>query len=52
MVNTSVADPGFGAFLTPGSRIRDGKNLDPGILGEHPRFFFRELRNSFIVKNN
>jgi hypothetical protein len=29
---TSVADPdpGSGAFLTPGSGIRDGKKSDPG----------------------
>jgi hypothetical protein len=28
----SLADPDliFGAFLTPGSEIRDGKNTDPG----------------------
>ncbi len=26
----SVPDPGSGAFLTPGSGIRNGKNSDPG----------------------
>jgi hypothetical protein len=40
-VESSVADPGMesGAFLAPGSRIRD----------EHPRSYFRELRNNFLV---
>jgi hypothetical protein len=60
---TSVADPdpGSGAFLTPGS----GAFLTPGsgmgtksrsgsgirIRDEHPGEYFRELRNSFLVKN-
>jgi hypothetical protein len=29
-VSHSVADPGFGAFLTPGSRIRYGKKSGSG----------------------
>jgi hypothetical protein len=29
--STSVADPGSGAFLTPGSEIRNGFVLDPGF---------------------
>jgi hypothetical protein len=42
---TSVADPGSGAFLTPGSGIKDGKKSDPdpgwkefwsGIRDKHP----------------
>jgi hypothetical protein len=39
----SVADPGSGAFSTPG--FGDGKNIR--IRDEHPRSFFRELRNSY-----
>jgi hypothetical protein len=42
-----VSDPGSGAFLTTGTGIRDGKIR---IRDEHPRLFFRELRNSFRVK--
>jgi hypothetical protein len=34
----SVADPGSGAFLTPGSGIRD----------EQPGLYFLELRNHFF----
>jgi hypothetical protein len=37
----SVADPGSGAFLTPGS----------GMNNERPGSYFRELRNNFWVKN-
>jgi hypothetical protein len=45
---SSVEDPGSGAFLTPGSGIRHGKNP---IRGEHPRSFFREsLETVFLVK--
>ncbi len=42
----SVADPGSGAFLTPGSGIQDGKIIR--IRDEHPRSIFRELRNRFF----
>jgi hypothetical protein len=47
----SVADPdpGSGALLNPGSGM--GKKSGSGILDEHPRSFFRELRNSFRAKN-
>jgi hypothetical protein len=46
---TSVADPGSGAFLTPGSGIRD-----PGwVESQHPDpgsgIKFLELRNHFFV---
>ncbi len=37
-----VADPGSGAFLTPGSGIRFG------IRDEQPGSYFRELRNNFL----
>ncbi len=39
-ISLSVADPepGSGALLTPGSRIRD----------EYPGSYFRELRNNFL----
>jgi hypothetical protein len=71
-VSVAVADPGYGAFFTPGSGIRDGKKIqiqDPGsapmagtmlflyvqrcTMNDHITFlkFFRELRNSFRVKN-
>jgi nucleoid DNA-binding protein len=43
---TVIADPGFGAFLTSGTGIREEKNFGTGMK-EHPRSFFRELRNSF-----
>ncbi len=43
----SVADPGSGAFLTPGSGIQDGKIIQ--IRDEHPRSIFRELRNRFFL---
>jgi len=34
-----IRDPVFGAFLTPGSGIQDGKKS---------RLYFRELRNNFL----
>jgi hypothetical protein len=37
-IQSSVADPGPGDFLDPGSRIRDGKNahLGPGLnISDH-----------------
>jgi hypothetical protein len=47
----SVADPdpesGIGYFLTPGSGM---EKSGPRIRDEHPRSFFRELRNSFFDK--
>ncbi len=42
----SVADPGFGAFLTPGSGIRDGKKIR--IRDKQLGSYFRELRNHFL----
>jgi hypothetical protein len=47
-----VADPGSGAFLTPGFKM--GKKSRSGIRihDEHPRSYFRELRHNFWVKNN
>ncbi len=46
---SSVADPdpGLGAFLTPGSRIRDGRKsaYGSGIRDEHLGSYFLELRN-------
>ncbi len=50
----SVADPdpgsGVGAFLTPGSGIRDGRKSasGSGIRDEQPGSYFLELRNSFL----
>jgi hypothetical protein len=39
-------------ILTPGSGLEKNLDPDPGIRiqGEHPRSFFRELRNSFWLK--
>jgi hypothetical protein len=47
-LGTSVADPdpGSGAFLTPGSGIRDGSKIR--IRDEQPGSCFRELRNIFL----
>jgi hypothetical protein len=47
---SSVPDPEYGSFLTHASEIR---MRDPGwkkirIRDEHPRSFFRELRNNFL----
>ncbi len=36
---SSVADPGSGAFLTPGSGIRDGLNQDPDISESLEKYF-------------
>ncbi len=49
----SVADPGSGAFLTPGSGIWDlgsemGKKLKIRIRDEYAGTYFRELRNNFL----
>jgi hypothetical protein len=48
---TSVADPdpGLGAFLIPGSRIRDGRKSASGIRDEQPGSYFLELRNHFFA---
>jgi hypothetical protein len=49
----SVADPdpGLGAFLTPGSGIRDGRKSasGSGIRDEQPGSYFVELRNHFFA---
>ncbi len=48
LITFSSVDPGSGAFMTPGSGIRHGKNP---IRDEHPRSFFREsLETVFLVK--
>ncbi len=46
----SVADPdpGSGAFLTPGSGIRNGFFPDPG--SRIPRPYFEELFDNFVGK--
>jgi hypothetical protein len=48
---TSVADLGLGAFLTPGSGIRDGRKSasGSGIRDEQPGSYFFELRNHFFA---
>jgi hypothetical protein len=45
----SVADPGSGAFLTPGSGM--GKKIRIRIWDEQSESYFRELRNNFCVKH-
>ncbi len=47
--NVADSDSGSGAFLTPGSEIRDGKKIKIRIriLDEHFGSYFRELRNNF-----
>jgi hypothetical protein len=52
-IGTSIfadPDPGFGAFLTPGSGM--GKNLDPAsaswIQDDHPGLYFRKFGNAFL----
>ncbi len=44
-------DPGLGAFLTPGSGIRDGRKSasGSGIRDEQPGSYFLELRNHFFA---
>ncbi len=53
LIITSVADPdpGLGAFLTPGSGIRDGRKSasGSGIRDEQPGSYFLELRNHFFA---
>jgi hypothetical protein len=46
-----IRDPGLGAFLTPGSGIRDGRKSasGSGIRDEQPGSYFLELRNHFIA---
>jgi hypothetical protein len=50
MLRNSVADPdpGSGAFLTPGSGIRNGFFPDPG--SRIPRPYFEELLDNFFGK--
>ncbi len=50
MLRIRIRDPGLGAFLTPGSGIRDGRKSasGSGILDEQPRSYFLELRNQFF----
>jgi hypothetical protein len=46
-----IRDPGLGAFLTPGSGIRDGRKSasGSGIQDEQPGSYFLELRNLFFA---
>jgi hypothetical protein len=45
IIPDSVADPGSGAFLTPGSRIQE---VSIRIRDEKPGSYFLELRNHFF----
>jgi hypothetical protein len=47
----SVADPGFGAFLTPGSWIRDGQKSRSGSGMTSRIIFPRASKQFFGVKN-
>ncbi len=46
-----IRDPGLGAFLTPGSGIRDGRKsvFGSGIRDEQPGSYFLELKNHFCA---
>ncbi len=46
-----IRDPGLGAFLTPGSGIRDGRKSasGSGLRDEQPGSYFSELRNHFFA---
>jgi hypothetical protein len=46
-----IRDPGLGAFLTPGSGIRDGRKSvsGSGIRDEQSGSYFLELRNRFFA---
>ncbi len=46
-----IWDPGLGAFLTPGSGIRDGRKSasGSGVRDEQPGSYFLELRNHFFA---
>jgi hypothetical protein len=46
-----IRDPGLGAFLTPGSGIRDGRKSasGSGIRDEQPGSYFFEHRNHFFL---
>jgi subtilisin family serine protease len=45
---SSVADPGSGVFLTPGSGIRNGSKIRIRIWNEQPGSYIRELGNNFL----
>jgi hypothetical protein len=53
MVFDSVADPdpGSGAFLTPGSGIRDGEKFGSGSGMNITDYFSESLETVFRVKN-
>jgi hypothetical protein len=48
-----IRDPGLGAFLTPGSGIRDvrksASGFGSGIRDNNPGLYFLELRNHFFA---
>jgi hypothetical protein len=48
IAKTSVADPGSGAFLTPGSGMGRKSASGSGIRHEQPGSNFLELRNHFF----
>ncbi len=47
ILSVSVADPGSGAFLTPGSGMGRKSASGSGIRDEQPGSYFLELRNHF-----
>jgi hypothetical protein len=49
IAKTSVADPGSGAFLTPGSGMGRKSASGSGIRHEQTGSYFLELRNHFLV---
>ncbi len=50
VVNNSVADPGTGAFLTPGSEIQDEEKIPLRIWDEQTGSYFEILVTIFWVK--
>ncbi len=44
----SAADPGSGAFLTPGSRMGKKSGSGTGIRDKQPGSYYQELRNNFF----
>jgi hypothetical protein len=52
VVSVADTDPGYGAFLTSGSRLRDGKKKSgSGITDEHSGIISESFGKNFSVKN-
>ncbi len=51
-LESSVADPGSGAFFAPGFETRDGTNIGSEIRNKHPGSYSRSLVTIVWVKNS